>query len=139
MNAGYPLLKARTVLLFAGALVLAGLVSVLYFLALSAWKFVALYKGGSWLPLPARLPFTDHSLQLGLIFALVGVAITGVGILLALRQRGAIRVQKQRNEDRLRRVQDYRRESSRADDVDGRREPFIGSGGFGRNADRRVA
>ena len=131
MNAGFPLLKARTVLLFAGALVLAGLAPVLYSLAVFAWKFVALYKAPPAMPL-----LTDYPLYLVLVFAAVGLALAGAGIWLALRQRSAIRVLKQRNEDRLRRVQDYRRDSSSADHVDGRREPFIGSS---RNADRRVA
>ena len=131
MNAWYPLLKARTVLLFAGALVVVGLVPVLHSLAVFAWKLVALYKA-----LPAMPLLTDYPLYLVLVLAAAGLALVGAGIWLALRQRSAIRALKQRNEDRLRRVQDYRRESSPADHVDGRREPFIGSS---RSADRRVA
>ena len=48
-------------------------------------------------------------------------------------------VYKQQKEDRLRRARDYRRDSGGADYRDGRREPYIGSGGVGRDADRRAA
>jgi hypothetical protein len=178
MNAWFPLLKRKTVLLVGVALVVAGLVPVLYFLALFTWQFATLFQAGSWVALPATLLFIDHSLlqagkadpvlsfvpqfpwawltspesllpahtavtwilgrvHLGLVFALVGLSIMGLGIVLALRQRAAIRAEKQRKEDRLRRVRDYRHESSRPDNVDGRREPFIGSGAIARNADRR--
>ena len=52
MNAGFPVLKARTVLLFAAVLMLAGLVPVLYFVALFVWQISALFQAGSWVPLP---------------------------------------------------------------------------------------
>jgi len=159
MNAGFPVLKARTVLLFAAVLMLAGLVPVLYFVALFVWQISALFQAGSWVPLPATLVFTDHSLpfipefpwaahkavvfvldrlHVGLVPALVGCAMTALGALSALRQMAAIRAQRQRTEDRLRRVRDYRREGA-GDTVDGRREPFIGAGGIPRNANQRVA
>lgn len=181
MNAWFPLLKARTALFFAVVLVVAGLVPVLYFVALVTWQFAALFQAGSWVPLPATLLFTDHSLlqagkaapvlafipefswawlaspgsllpaheavawvlgrlHVGLAFALVGLAVMALGALSAFRQMALTRAHKQRNEGWLRRMQDYRDESSAADAVDGRREPFIGPGGIiGRDADRRAA
>jgi hypothetical protein len=75
--------------------------------------------------------------HLGLVFALVGLPVMGVGVALWFRQRAAIRAEQQRKEDAQRRVRDYLGESNRFDNVDGRREPFIGSGGVGR--DRRAA
>jgi len=180
MNAWFLLLKARTTLLYGVALVVAGLVPVLYFMALLVWQISALFHAGSWVALPATLLFTDHSVlqagkaapvlafipqfpwawlmspdsllpvhmavtwmldrvHVGVVFALVGLAVMAVGALSALRQMAMIRDRKQRDQDRLRRVRDYRREDSRADALDGRREPFIGSGGIAKNADRRVA
>lgn len=171
MNAGFPVLKARTVLFFAAVLMLAGLVPVLYLVALFVWQISALFQAGSWVPLPATLLFTDHSLlqagkaapvlpfipefpwaahkavvfvldrvHVGLVPALLGCAIAALGALSALRQMAAIRAQKQRTEDRLRRVRDYRLSGSPADAVDDRREPFIGAaGGIPRNANQRVA
>ena len=160
MNAWFPLLKARTVFFFAAVLLVAGVVPVLYFLALFVWQIVALFQAGSWVPLPATLLFTEHSLafipgfpwaapkalawsldrlHLGLVFALPGLAVMALGILGALRQKAVIRAHKEREEDRLRRLRDYRREDSAADAWDGRREPFIGPGGIGRDAERRAA
>lgn len=136
MNAWFRLRESRAVLLSGVALFVAGLVPVLYFLALLVWQISTLFLTGSWVGLPATLVFTEH-LHLGLPLALVGLAVAAVGALIALRQLALIRDRKQRDEDRLRRVRDYRREDSRADPLDGRREPFIGSGA--RNADRRVA
>ena len=48
--------------LVAGALVIAGLLPVLYFVALLTWQFSVLFEAGSWIPLPATLVFSDHSL-----------------------------------------------------------------------------
>lgn len=168
MNAWFPLLKARTALLFSAVLVPAGSVPVLYFVALCVWQIGTRVQGGPWVPLPATLLFTDHSLlqagkaapvlafipefrwpwfmnpdgwlpahqalawildrlHVGLVFALAGLAVMALGALGALRQRAVIRVQKQWSEDRVRRMQDYRREDSQAEALEGRREPFIGS------------
>lgn len=153
-------MKTRIVVLFDLGLVVAGLLLVLYFVALLAWQISSLFQAGSWVALPATLLFSEHSfafvpefpwaapkalawvlerMHLGLVFAVPGSAVMALGALGALRQMALIRARKQRNEDRLRRVRDYRRDESRADTVDGRREPFIGSGGSARNADRRVA
>ena len=79
-------------------------------------------------------------LHLGLIPGLIGCAIMAVGISSALRQRVLIRIHKDRKKNPVRRLDNYRREASRADaGQDGRREPFIGATDFDRNADRRVA
>lgn len=169
MKAWFPLLKARTMFSFAVVLVAAGLVAVLYLAALFVWQITLRVEAGSWVPFPATLLFSEHSLafipefrwaapealawildrlHLGLVFALPGLAAMALGVLVALRQKALIRVHKQRKEDQLRRVRDYRREDSGADPWDGRREPFIGPGGTepfigpggtGRDADRRAA
>jgi hypothetical protein len=56
------LLRMRMGVLVAGALVIAGLLPVLYFVALLTWQFNVLFEAGSWVPLPATLVFSDHSL-----------------------------------------------------------------------------
>ena len=160
MKAWFSLLKARTVLFFAVLLVAAGLVPVLYFVALYVWQITLRLQAGSWVPFPATLLFSEHSLafipefpwaapkalasildrlHLGLVFALPGLAVMALGVLIALRQIALIREHKQREGDRLRRVREYRQEGSGADAWDGRREPFIGPGGTDRDADRRAA
>lgn len=48
--------------LFGIGIVLAGLLPVLYFMALIAWQFTVLFETGSWVKLPLTLVFTDHSL-----------------------------------------------------------------------------
>lgn len=112
----------------------------------------SLLQAGKAAPVLPFIPYVDWSgsttdaavwilsqLHVGLVPALLGCAIAAFGVVGVLRQKTAIRVQKQRKADRVRRMQDYRRESSPADAVEGRREPFIGTGGFARNTDRRVA
>jgi hypothetical protein len=47
-------------LMLGVALVIAGLLPVLYCLALFAWQFGALFQAGSWIALPATLLFNDH-------------------------------------------------------------------------------
>jgi hypothetical protein len=66
--------------------------------------------------------------HVGLIPALAGLAIMALAVLRLRRQMAVIRVQKQWNEDRLRRAQDYR-EDRPLDRLDGRREPFMRLGG----------
>jgi hypothetical protein len=62
MKAWFSLLKARTFLLFAAVIVVVGLMPVLYFVGLFGWQLVNLFQaGGSWVPLPATLLFTDHA------------------------------------------------------------------------------
>jgi hypothetical protein len=50
------------VLLFAVMVVVAGLAPVLYFVALFGWQLTTSIQAGSWIPLPATLLFTEHSL-----------------------------------------------------------------------------
>ena len=76
--------------------------------------------------------------HVGLAPALLGCLIIALGVLGVLRQKERIRVLKQWKQDRVRRVQDYRSDTSRAA-PDGRVEPFIGSGQVARHTDRRVA
>lgn len=61
MNSWFPPLRARAVLIFSAALVVFGLVPVLYFVGLLAWQLAMLFQTGAWTPLPASLLFTDHS------------------------------------------------------------------------------
>lgn len=144
MNTWFPLLKVRAVLISGVVLVVAGLLPVLYFAVLLVWQIAAFFQTGSWLALPATLLFSDHSpllalldrLPVRLLFALVGIAAMALGALSALRQMAVIRERKQRDEDRMRRVREYRREDNRIEPVDERMEPYIGSGG---SAKRRVA
>ena len=53
-------MKNRFLLLAGVALVITGLLPVLYLLALLAWQFSALFEAGSWVALPATLLFADH-------------------------------------------------------------------------------
>lgn len=149
-------MKARTALVFAMGLTAGGLALVLYFAALLGWQLSMLFQaGGTWVPLPATLLFTDQSLleagkaapvlpyipelpwsphrtvtlvlervHVGLAFALLGAALMARGLLSSSRQAAALRADRQRREDRLRRVADYRRGDA---SIDGRREPFISS------------
>lgn len=64
MNARFPPRRARparAVLILSAALVVAGLVPLLYFLGLVGWQFATLLQARSWVPLPASLLFTEHS------------------------------------------------------------------------------
>jgi hypothetical protein len=173
MKAWFRLLRARTLLLFSVAVVLIGLVPVLYLLGLLAWQFNVRLEGGPWVALPSALMFADHALlqggkvapvlayipqfppwawsthdagayilgklHVGMAPALIGCAIMAVGVSGMLRQRAMIRIQQDRNRDRVRRIQEYRRDTGRADALDGRVEPFIGGDGIARGKDRRVA
>lgn len=117
-------LRARAVWLFGIGLVLAGLLPVLYFIAL---VFSQSSKPGSGF-LDATLSFVDRSLlgaakvgpvlQIELVLAVLGVVLTVLGVLIAKRKMAVIRLEKRQTQDGLRRVQGYR-DSSRL-------EPFIG-------------
>jgi len=160
MNARFLLLKKKTLFLFAVALALAGAVPVLYFVGLFAWQLGTLFLTKSWVALPASLLFTGQAfafvprfaiaapqalaqaldwVHLGLVFAIPGAAVMAYGALGALRQVEAMRTIKQREEDRLRRLNDYRRAEMPSEPFDGRREPFIGPAEIPENAKRRVA
>jgi hypothetical protein len=65
-------------------------------------------------------------IHVGLVFALLGAALMARGLLSSSRQAAALRADRQRHEDRLRRVADYRRADA-GTSIDGRREPFISS------------
>jgi len=106
---------------------------------------------GGWVQLPLLLLFSDHPfpfvpdltwiwharadsplpvlwvlsrVHFALLPALAGLALMAVGVRRVLIQRAAVRAQRERHEDRLRRVQDYQRDGT-SDTLDGRREPFI--------------
>ena len=153
--------------LFGLGVVLAGLLPVLYFVALLAWQFTVLFETGSWVKLPLTLVFTDHSLlqagkaapvlpfilelpwpwlmhpqsmlpahklvtsllerlHVGMPFAVSGVPVIAFGVLCVRRYSEALRAEKQRRADQLRRVPDYRLDDSRTHYLDARREPYIG-------------
>jgi len=64
MNAWFPprsARAARAVLILSAALVVAGLVPLLYFVGLLGWQIVTLFQTRSWVPLPVSLFFTEHS------------------------------------------------------------------------------
>jgi hypothetical protein len=141
MNA-WPV-RAKIALAVSALLVVAGAMPVLSFAGLLGWQVVTLFQTGSWVPLPAISLFSDSLRQTaeslppviwilsrvhaGLVFALAGAAMIAAGVLRGLRQRAALRAQKQQKEDRLRRVQDYVSHDVSGDTLDGRREPFIAS------------
>lgn len=120
----------------------------------------ALLQGGKAAPVLAYIPQLDwlwstreltdqvvdqlvalilNKLHVGALPALIGCGIMALGISGVLRQRVMIRIQKERNNDRVRRIAEYQRDVGRRDGPDGRMEPFIGAGTITRQTDRRVA
>lgn len=112
----------------------------------------ALLQGGKVAPVLAYIPHIDWAwstnevveqilkkLHVGLVPALIGCGVMAVGVSGVLRQWVLIRILKERKKDRVRRIDDYRREASPGGALDGRREPFIGASVAAANADRRVA
>ena len=65
MKGWFRLLRARTLLLFSAAVVVVGLLPLVYFGGLLAWQFDVRLEGGPWVKLPAALMFTDHALLQG--------------------------------------------------------------------------
>jgi len=153
-------MKTRMVLLFGVALVAAGLAPVLYFAALFVWQVTTSLQAGSWIPLPATLLFTEHSLlQAGkaapvLAFipelrwtahdaVVVVLNRLHVGLLpalagLAVMALGTLSAFRQVAVIRFQKQQ-YQNRLRRTQDyrrevspdaVDGRREPFISSAGI---------
>jgi hypothetical protein len=138
--------KARAARLLGMALVLAGLACLLYVSALVSWQITARMETGAWVPLPAALLFDGQAgprfvpelpaawlamlqawppimeilqrLHIGLLFALPGALLGGLGAYMVVSQRNILRLELQRAEDRLRRVAVYRESA--------RREPYIG-------------
>jgi hypothetical protein len=62
MNAWFSPRRSRAVLILSAALVVAGLVPLLYFVGLIGWQVLTLFQTRSWVPLPVSLVFTEHSL-----------------------------------------------------------------------------
>lgn len=89
-------------------------------------------KAAAVLPYIPEFPWTAHRsvtvvlerLHVGLLFGLLGAALMARGLLSVSRWTAALRADRQRHADRLRRVADYRRADT---SIDGRREPFISS------------
>jgi hypothetical protein len=161
---------ARIRIFFAGMFVLAGLMPVLYLLALLGWQVAGIFLWGTWVPLSAALlflgepasagkaaavlPFIPYipgvhvtnsvavmilgKLHVAVIPALLGCAIVARAMLAILRQRARIRAAKQRVEDRVRRIDDYRRTIGE-NPFDERREPYIGSDNVDDKPDRWAA
>jgi hypothetical protein len=136
------LLKARTALILWAAVAVAGALPVLCFAAAFGWQLVELFETRKWVPMPATLLLPESllpshpaglwivsKLHAGLVPALLGLGIAALGVIGVRHRRAMIRAQRQQHEDRLRRVDDYRRDGG--DFLDGRREPCI--------ADRRAA
>lgn len=114
-------MKAKTLLFLAIVLVAAGAWPAAYYLGQLAWQVIGMFQARAFALPGALLP------------ALGGLAAMAIGVFWILRQKTMIRAEKQRKEDRVRRLQDYRRDPVAADGIDGRREPYIGT------RDRRVA
>lgn len=108
-------------------LVVAGALGALYGAAVLVVQIASSMQARTWLP--------ADNLPIALIAAGAGAAAMGLGTYLVLRQKAARRARKQQEEDRLRRVRDYIRDTNSSfDTFDSRREPYIG-----REANRRVA
>jgi hypothetical protein len=108
-------------------LVVAGALGALYGAAVLVVQIASSMQARTWLP--------ADNLPIALIAAVAGAAAMGLGTYLVLRQNAARRARKQQEQDRLRRVRDYIRDTNSSfDTFDSRREPYIG-----REANRRVA
>jgi hypothetical protein len=77
-------------------------------------------------------------LHVAVIPALIGGAIVARAMLAILRQKARVHAARQRVEDRVRRIDDYRRGSG-ANAFDERREPYIGSDNVDDKPDRWAA
>jgi hypothetical protein len=108
-------------------LVVAGALGALYGAAVLVVQIASSMQARTWLP--------ADNLPIALIAAGAGAAAMGLGTYLVLRQKAAWRARKQQEQDRLRRVRDYIRDTNSSfDTFDSRREPYIG-----REANRRIA
>jgi hypothetical protein len=114
-------MKAKTMLFLGIVLIAAGAWPAAYYLGQLAWQVTGMFQARAFALPGALLP------------ALGGLAAIAIGALCIVRQKAVIRAEKQRKEDRVRRLQDYRRDPVATDAIDGRREPYIGT------RDRRVA
>ena len=61
MHAWFSPLRARASLFFSSALILAGLVPVLYLAGVFVWQVIASMQAGKWIALPISLLFTEHA------------------------------------------------------------------------------
>lgn len=95
------------------------------FAFLPALEWAWLMSPDSLLPAHTALMWILSRLHAGAIFGLLGLGMIALGVMGARRQYAAIRAQRQRTEERLRRVRDYQNEPRHAASFDGRREPFI--------------
>jgi len=123
MNA-WSLLKSRIALAASLALVVVGALAVLYCCVMLAVQAATAYQTRSWVA-PGSL---------ALLSGVAGLVAAALGVWGVFWHKAAIRKAKEREEDRLRRVRDYRRDNLGVETLDGRREPYLG-----RDADRRVA
>ena len=114
-------MKAKTVLFLGIVLIAAGAWPAAYYLGQLGWQVAGMFQARAFTLPGALLP------------ALGGLAAIAIGAFCIVRQKTVIRAEKQRKEDRVRRLQDYRRDPVATDGIDGRREPYIGT------RDRRVA
>lgn len=111
--------RARTIRLFGAALAFAGFLAVLLFVGHSLVP-AAKQFAPAWLLTPdlwLAVRGVRIGLDLGLIFAVLGVAAMALGDIIVRWQAAALDAVKERQEDRLRRVPQYR---------DDKLEPFIG-------------
>lgn len=93
------------------------------FLPALGWAW--LMSPDSLLPVHSALMWVLGRVHAGAIFGLVGLGMIALGLIGVRRHYAAIRAQRQRAEDRLRRMRDYRNDDRHAPSLDGRREPFI--------------
>lgn len=127
MTSGF-LHRARAFRLFGIGLAFAGFLPVLVFLGHSflpaakefpwAWLMNAELNAELWLPVE-RMRILK-GLDVGLVFAVLGVVAMALGAIIARRLMAALDAGKEQRADRLRRVQQYR--------ADTQVEPFIGPG-----------
>jgi hypothetical protein len=112
--------KARTIRLFGAALVFAGFLAVLLFVGHSLVP-AAKQFAPAWLTLDLTLAVRGMriGLDLGLIFAVLGVGAMALGAVIVRWQTASLDALKERQGDRLRRVPLYREDKV---------EPFIGPG-----------
>ena len=148
-------MKSLLARLLSAGLVLAGLLSVLYLLALVGWQYYMQVKTGSWAPLPASLAFDDRAyvpdarllqvlpflpelprapewsawilsrLHVAVLPALMGILLVAFGMRITAQRNLIDRHDLRAREDRLRRVR-----LGQYGDASGaieRREPYIGS------------
>jgi hypothetical protein len=120
----------------AGLAAIGGL-SLLCACALLAWQYVSRLQTGKWIALPLRSMLGDaewlgqnvvvtwvlERLHIGVPFALIGLGLLAIGVLVVRRENEIIRMQERAAADRLRRVR-----LGQYGDPAGRREPYMGEG-----------